>query len=193
MEYKAFEDGIEVNGTTIMSIVDGMGVFRSPAERILKAVGLGDIVADDLHWYSQQSWLDAFNQIAEKIGEETLRSIGRKVPENAVFPPHIDNAEAALAAIDVAYHMNHRNSKGEILFNPTRTPPMLEGIGHYQYEARGNGEAKLLCENPYPCAFDQGIISAMAKRFAVVVDIEHLGGECRSRGAAACAYRVKWS
>ena len=117
--YVVFEEGMEVNGGTIMAVVDGLGTFTLIAQKILAENKLSDIKADFEHWYSQQDWLNAFKTISEKVGINTLYEIGRKIPENAEFPPEIDNIEKALASIDVAYHMNHRNAKGEILFyNP---------------------------------------------------------------------------
>ncbi|MFW9917657.1 MAG: hypothetical protein ACFFGZ_18800, partial [Candidatus Thorarchaeota archaeon] len=109
-QFKAYEKGVEVNGTTIMAVVDGMGAFRRMANVFLTQAGLPDsIVPDATHWYSQQRWLDAFWLISERIGPNTLYMIGTKIPKNAVFPPEIDSIEKGLASIDVAYHMNHRN------------------------------------------------------------------------------------
>lgn len=195
-EFKVFEEGMEVNGATIMAVVDGMGTFRSAADSILARAGLAGVVADGEHWYSQQSWLDAFATIASEIGASTLHNIGRKIPENAVFPPEIDNIVAALGSIDIAYHMNHRNVRGQVLFDPTRPKhrQLLGGIGNYElvYEA-GAPCATLICANPYPCPFDEGIITTMAKRFEDMATIRHdLKPPCRADGASCCRYVVDW-
>jgi len=191
--FQAFEKGIEVNGTTIMSVVEGMGGQSSMGLQFLEEAGLTDVVGDDQHWYSQQKWLDAFRNISEKIGPFTLLQIGRKIPENAVFPPEIDDIVKALSAIDVAYHLNHRNAAGQVLFDPA-TGVMLEGIGHYGFEkVADKNKAILECQNPYPCDFDRGIIHTMAMRFnnwaAVVHDDDK---PCRKDGADSCTYVVTW-
>ncbi|GAH14904.1 unnamed protein product, partial [marine sediment metagenome] len=38
--YKTFEEGIEVNGNTILSIVEGLGAFTMLADRHFLQVGL---------------------------------------------------------------------------------------------------------------------------------------------------------
>lgn len=190
--YVAFEEGIEVNGATIMAIVDGMGVFKSLAKKFFEKAGLPEkIYAKDDIWYSQQKWLDAFKLIAQKVGPNTLFQIGTKIPENAIFPNEINNIEQALQSIDIAYHMNHRNSKKEILYDGTH---MKEGIGNYSYKKILN-EKKIImtCRNPYPCDFDIGIISAMAKRFVPTTSIEHNDNKaCRKDDSESCTYIVTW-
>jgi hypothetical protein len=195
-QFRSFEPGVEVNGQTIMSVVAGMGVFKDTGIRYLADAGLTDVRADDRHWYPQQAWLDAFHRISEELGDNTLFFIGLKIPENAIFPKEIDGIEKALASIDVAYHMNHRNRRGEVLFDPLRPAPrrMLDGIGHYGFEpvAHGN-EAILVCENPYPCAFDRGIIQAMAHKFKGNASVLHDNTKpCRKNGLNSCTYVVRW-
>ena len=194
--FKVMEKGMEVNGATIMSVVDGLGVFTNIAKKILSDNGLEEVVPDFEHWYSQQAWLNAFQTISDKIGPNTLYQIGLKIPENAEFPPDIDNIEKALASIDVAYHMNHRNVNGDVLFDPSRPSEeiMLEGIGHYHFK-KGveENQAILTCENPYPCDFDRGIITTMARRFEPRAKVKHDASKpCRKTGGASCTYTVSW-
>ena len=196
VQFKAFEEGIQVNGTTIMSIVDGMEKYASLGKKYLIKAGLPEnIINDAEHWYSQQLWLDVFKTISTKVGENTLFLIGKKIPENAVFPPEIDNIEKALSAIDVAYHMNHRNADSEVLFDPSRPPEkiMLEGIGHYGHEKVSDTMALMICENPYPCDFDRGIITTMAQRFNKSAGVSHDDSKpCRKNDADSCTYIVTW-
>ena len=197
-QFLTFEDGIEVNGTTIMSVANSM-TFKFTVKNIFIEAGLPapeDIVADENHWYSQQAWLNAFKIIAEKVGDRTLYKIGKSIPENAVFPPEIDNIEKALGAIDVAYHMNHRNRAGEALFDPTRPSDkvFLDGIGNYLCKIIPNENMAILtCENPYPCDFDRGIITTMAERFNSTATVAHDDSKpCRKQGAKSCNYIVTW-
>lgn len=190
--YKSYEEGIEVMGKNIGATLDGMWAIRTLAEDILSSVGLDDIVMDENHWYPQQKWLDAFKLIAERTGEATLRQIGKNIMENAVLPP-MDSIEEALGAMDVAYHMNYRNAKGQVLFDPSRPNPMLEGIGHYAYQkVPDENKAIMTCDNPYPCAYDMGIIVSFAQRFDKRAKVRHDDGECRTKGDNACKYIVTW-
>ena len=190
--YKSYEEGIQVMGQLIGSTLDGMWAIRAMAEDILVSVGLGDIVMDESHWYPQQLWLDAFKLIAEKTGDATLRQIGKNIMENAVLPP-MSGIEEALGVMDVAYHMNYRNAKGQVLFDPSRPNQMLEGIGHYTCQkVSGENKAIMICDNPYPCAYDMGIITSFAKRFEKRVKVQHDDGGCREKGGSVCKYIVTW-
>jgi hypothetical protein len=174
-QYKAFEANVEVNGETVLSVVDGMGAYKSVGEKILKDHGIVDPKPGQ--WYSQQAWLDAFKTIADRVGDSTLYEIGKKIPENAQFPPEVDSPDKALAAIDIAYHMNHQNGK----------------IGNYKFEKTGPNSGKMTCDNPYPTAFDRGIIEAMAGRFSDVVDVElDESASKRGSGGEVDVYLIRW-
>ncbi len=184
---------VEVNGQTVLSIANGMGTMKNMGLKILSDNNITD--PTPANWYPQQDWLNAFKQISENVGANTLFSIGKSIPENAEFPPDIDSIDKALAAIDVAYHMNHRLN-GQPLFNP-QTGQMQEGIGHYQCNKISDNKAEITCDNPYPCDFDRGIIEAMAKRFKpsssfrVTVDHDDTKG-CRKKESNSCCYIVTW-
>jgi hypothetical protein len=174
-QFKALAPKVEVNGETVLSILDGMGSFQAIGRRFLDACGIPDPKPGQ--WFRQQSWLDAFKLIASKVGDSTLFEIGRKIPENAQFPPEVDSIEKALAAIDIAYHMNHRSGE----------------IGHYSFSSTGRREGRMVCDNPYPTEFDRGIIEAMALKFAPYVDVEiEKGRSSRREGGDSDAYRIYW-
>jgi len=178
-QFKAFSRGVEVNGETVLSVLEAMDVFRAQAVTILEENGVVDPLPGK--WYQQQAWLNAFKYIAEEIGPNTLYGIGRKIPEHAQFPPDIDSIEKALGAIDVAYHMNHRGGE----------------IGHYNFESTGKKSGRIICNNPYPCDFDYGLIESMAKRFqpadSIMVMVSHdTTGSCRKNGGENCIYKITW-
>jgi hypothetical protein len=194
-QFKSLMPGIEVNGETVLSVVNGMGMFRDLGIDHLKRVGIADPTAGA--WYSQQAWLDAFKDISDKVGFATLFQIGRSIPDNAQFPPHINSFETGMPGIDVAYHMNHRRD-GKVMFDPS-TGAMLEGIGHYKFTPASGAEKRafVVCENPYPCDFDRGIVDAMARRFkpeptAKPVVRHDDTKPCRKKGASSCTYIITW-
>ncbi len=179
-EFKAFSPDTEVLGQAVLSIVDGMELFKGRAMRVLAENGISGLQADA--WYRQQSVLNAFKTIFEKIGPNTVRTIGRKIPANAPFPPEINTLDIALQSIDVAYKMNHRSS-GQ--------------VGSYRFVRTNERLARMTCENPYPCEMDLGLIEAMADRFrpkdAVRLRVDHEpGGPCRHRGDESCQYLITW-
>jgi hypothetical protein len=191
MQFTPFEPGIEVNGQTVFTIVDGFGRVQPLSLRHLRDAGLPTkIIAEE--WYSQAKWLKAFESIAKVFGDNLLFHIGLKIPENAIFPPFVKDIDTAIQSIDIAYHLNHRKN-GIIMFNE-KTGNMLEGIGHYGYK-RIPGENIIIseCNNPYPDNFDLGIITCMAKRFMPNAAVTHDNSKpCRKNGADSCTYIITW-
>ncbi len=177
-QFIAFDAGVEVNGQTVLSVVEG-SVMKEKAFKLLEKHGI--VNPEPGKWYNQQAWLNAFKEIADTIGPRTLHAIGRKIPDTAQFPPTITSVEEALASIDSAYHRNHRYGR----------------IGHYAYADAGERAARITCDNPYPCDLDQGLIEAMAMRFmpegSILVNVEHDSDSgCRKIGDESCIYRVTW-
>ena len=90
--------------------------------------------------------------------------------------------------------MNHQINN-EVLFNPN-TGAMKEGIGHYGFERMGDRMVRMVCDNPYPCDFDRGIITNTVRVFSDDKNrfprIEH-DHSCRKNGDNACNYIVQWN
>lgn len=177
-QFRAFSPNVSVNGQTVLSVMTGMGAFARLASDILAHHGIKD--PDPTGWYPQQSWLDAFQEIAKSVGPLTLSRIGGSIPEAAKFPPGIDSVEEALASIDVAFHLNHRGGE----------------IGHYTFTKTGERRGEMVCHNPYPCTFDHGLIEAMAKRFAPAgarSTVTHDDSKpCRTHLGESCTYLISW-
>lgn len=179
-QYKAFQEGVEVNGQTILSVITALPSGEEARMKILKKHGI-DPEPDK--WYSQQSWLDAFKEISSVIGEHTLFMIGKCIPENAMFPPEINDLKTALHAVDQAYKLNHRGGE----------------IGNYtltEFDEK-NKSAVMVCNNPYPSEFDRGIITAMVRKFRpkgsfksdVILDPLK---ESRTKGGNSSTYKIYW-
>jgi hypothetical protein len=177
-QFRAFSNGVQVNGQTVLSVVKGMGALAQTGSDILARHGIK--APEPMAWYPQQAWLDAFEEISKSIGRRTLSQIGQSIPANAKFPPGIDNVEKALGSIDAAYHMNHRGGE----------------IGHYSFTKTGDKKGVMECRNPYPCDFDYGIIQAMVKRFlpaGATPRVMHEDSKpCRSNHGDSCTYSIAW-
>ena len=177
-QLKPFAPDVEVNGETVMSTVNSFPDFmKNVAMNILNQNGI--INPEPGMWYSQQAWLNSFKEISDKFGSNTLFQIGKAIPANAKFPPEIDNIEKALGSIDIAYHMNHRNGD----------------IGYYKLVSHNKNAKKLImqCRNPYPCDFDRGIITAMARKFQNGVEVELDSGKpSRKDGADESWYVITY-
>lgn len=142
----------EVNGRTVRSVVDGVGQFSETHKKrtldILEDHGLPE--PEPGEWYPWQAYVDAFEELVDTIGPNTVSMIGSEIPELVEWPPTIDSVEAAMAAVDEQYKMNHRGGD----------------IGYYDFEKTGDGEGTMECKNPYPPALDEGILEAVAKKFS---------------------------
>lgn len=175
---EAFQ-GKEVLGNCILSIVDAMAFSRSRALKILAENGITSVHGEQ--WYPLPAVLKACRHIFEKVGPSTVKMMGRRIPENASFPPNIDSLEKALGTLDVAYRMNHRGGGF---------------LGGYHFQPAGDRHMRLVCDNPYPCDMDLGILEGFADKFrpkdSVRVRIEHDPRTCRNRGDTACTYDITW-
>ena len=181
-QFIPFNPKVEVNGQTVLSIINGINeVFKPKMKEILKRYNLEKPEIDK--WYNQKNWLNAFKDISETIGKHTLFSIGKAIPENAIFPPQINNLETALNSIDIAYHQNHRGGE----------------IGYYKlikFDST-NREAVMECKNPYPCHFDRGIITSIVRKFTpsdsldqnIVLDTSK---KSRLEGGETSWYIITW-
>jgi hypothetical protein len=191
------EAGLEVSGESLGAIVDGFKKYPSIAAKYLVKFGLTRadtqlLEVDRQRWYPLKDWIAAYEGIAQEIGYNSLYGIGRSIPENATFPPHIQDVYAAVASIDIAYHLNHRKN-GMLMFDP-QTGMMLEGIGHYDSKpVEGENRIVCVCDNPYPCDFDRGIIAAMAARFERGARTVHdADAPCRKKGGESCTFVTWW-
>ncbi len=184
---------IEVNGETILAFVNSMTRGQDTRLSLLRKHGIDPLPGQ---WYSQQAWLNAFRELSVSVGEMNLFLVGKAIIDNASFPP-ISGLQDGLASIDVAYHMNHRKA-GQVMFDPD-SGDMLEGIGHYRLIAFDEAArtASMVCDNPYPSRFDEGIISQVVRRFKpatsrradVTLDATK---PTRVKGAESCTYIVSW-
>lgn len=175
-EYESFDTDVEVNGQTVLAFVQGVpSAFEEQAFGILAEHGISEPTADD--WYPLQAWLDAFEQIEDRLGPATVNRIGESIPANADWPSSVEVVLAGLEMINEAYHLNHRNGE----------------IGHYDAEQVDDETIHVHCKNPYPCTFDKGIISAVAQQYAhgQAVYVTEISEQCRSEGGDECVYQVE--
>jgi hypothetical protein len=197
MQFKPLEPGVEVFGASVDAIVAAFKLFPSVALKRLVHHGVGsmkgtEVVIEREAWYPLEGWLAAYQNIAEQVGPRAVFQIGQHIPKHAVFPPTVNDITSGVASIDVAYHMNHRKN-GRVMFDP-QTGQKLKGIGNYGF-APVAGERRIVsvCDNPYPCDFDRGILTAMAARFERQSRVSHDDkGPCRKNGADSCTYTVSW-
>lgn len=189
-QFKAFRPDVEVYGAVVLSVINGMGEFKSMGENILSQHGIKRPQAD--LWYPQQPWLDSFKTISEKIGQRTLFAIGKKILEAVEWPAWINSFDTGMQAINMNYHLRHRIDGVPMLNEQTgETTP---GIGHYDYKGKtGDTSAVMVCTNPYPSEFDRGILTAMGRKFHGALEVQLDPTQpTRTQGADSCTYILTW-
>lgn len=198
MQFKTFEPGVEVFGANVGAFIEAFKLFPSVMLKTLARQGIGTLTAKDTvevdrqRWYPQEKWLAAWSDVATSVGPRACFQIGRLVPRHAVFPPTVTDIHTALSSLDIAYHMNHRKN-GRVMFDPA-TGQKLTGIGNYGYKPVP-GEKRIIsvCENPYPCDFDRGLLTEVATKFEKQARVMHDDtAPCRNRAADSCTYIISW-
>jgi len=193
------EPGLEVNGyDAVANVIAAFRLIPKIAYRIFAKHGLGTLekqgkfVPDPRNWWPMENYLAALFEISEAVGPSKTLTIGKRIPENAALPPTIVDMQSAFESIDIAYHLNHRKN-GRLMFD-TVTGKMTEGIGHYWYHPHpGEKRITVVCETPYPCDIDRGILFGFALRFEPYAFVEHVRtNTCRKQGASSCAYSITW-
>ncbi len=178
VQFIAFDARVENLGSGVKVLENAAGEGIRP---ILEKHNLLNVDANA--WYPHQPLLDCYRDIAEGgfQGMMNLVSIGMRIPEDAIFPPGINDVPTALESINIAYQMQHRGGE----------------IGYYRAVHLSPREIMMQCHNPYPSDFDYGIIYAMVKRFrpkgAQFLVRRNDAGPSRLKGADMCQYFVTWS
>ena len=156
---KSFAPDAEVLGQTLLSSILGLPSFaQKNMLSILEEQGITNL--DATKWYSIRTILAVYERVTIDFGPHTMFDLGKAVPANAQFPPGVNDIDSALASMDIGYQMNHKNGY----------------VGFYKVIRHDKVEKEIIiqCYNPYPCDFDRGIITAMARKFQsgirVVVD-----------------------
>ncbi|MEM7181846.1 MAG: hypothetical protein AAF518_13095 [Spirochaetota bacterium] len=188
---------VEVNGQDILSFMDALTHFKMIGAQILQNEKIGTLVNGEYQiipteWYPLTDKIKILEQVKTRVGPKTLVNVGKKIPENAVFPPEIDSIHKAIAAINVAYHMNHRKA-GKLMYDMA-TQQITDGIGYYGYEAV-SGENKIIsvCENPNLSEYDEGIVTAMAKKFQPFAQVTLDSSKpTRRNGDDNCTFLITW-
>ena len=68
-----------------------------------------------------------------------------------------------------------------------------DGIGCYVCTDETVGHFVVDSASLYPCAFDRGLVTAIARRFEPRAEVWHMSGaRCRRLGTLTCAYVITW-
>jgi hypothetical protein len=191
-EYK----GIEVSGQTVYGLMQAFGQFKSIASKYLLEEGIGQKAPDGLAvvertaWYPLDAQLRAIARFSSEMGDSVVHQIGVSMIQSIEWLPAIHDVKTLAEFLDLGYHVNHRRH-GKLMGDPA-TGSITEGIGHYFYKGHAGGRTEIEATNPYPCAFDKGLLFGALRKLHVVGAILHDETlPCRKRGHKSCVYVIK--
>jgi hypothetical protein len=171
--------GVEVQSSTAKALMDALGLLSQETRRILAQHGIPTLVQQE--WYPIETLLGCLRDIRSQMGPYTLHSLGRLSAQHIAFLPTVGSFPVALASLHEAYQTRHRGQ---------------ENLGGYHAESHGGRAARIRCDNPYPCEFDQGLLESLFERFppqeAFRLRCAHVPDGCRTQGAPACLYHLQW-
>ena len=167
---------VKINGKAIEPILKAF-MNEQLAKSIIEQ-GLETTDFDVNKKYPAENYIKSLNIIEERMGAAVLKKVGKLMMESAKWPPNVTDLESGLQSIDAAYRMNH-------------FPNTPAKIGSYVYSKIKEGEYEILCDNPYPCGLDLGIITGVATAFSKKAYVSHKAGTCRNKGENKCIYTIK--
>ncbi|ADO68893.1 hypothetical protein [Stigmatella aurantiaca] len=171
--------GVEVMSNTARTLFGAVGLLEQETRRIITAHGIPTLAQQG--WYPLQTLLLCLNDIRSQIGPYTVHALGQHTARHITFLPSIDSFGGALSSLNEAYRMHHRGT-GE--------------IGGFQYQPQSVRSARIRCDNPYPCEFDQGLLEALFELFppqeSFRLRVTHAPEGCRSKADCACVYHLHW-
>lgn len=161
-----------------MAFLSAFGYFKKNAIVWFQKYDIGGFVNGEWKllpgWYPLHSFVELIWEIERLLGEKLVFQIGRKIVSHAIFPENITDIYSAIEVLDNAYHLNHSLDGVNPMFNP-QTGLKQNGIGNYIYEVIPEENSILcICENPFPTAFDEGILDALIQKYQPMAILELL-------------------
>jgi hypothetical protein len=146
MEFVCPDPNATVRAANVRATIEAFDIAPNMAKRMIEKhqLAANDLRADN--FVLVQRWLDALKSIQQQFGDVLLHQTGTRIIENADFPPHFQDAETVLLALDDIYHLNHR---GE--------------VGHYKCTRTSEGSIEVRCETPYPRQFERGLVEGITR------------------------------
>jgi hypothetical protein len=191
-EYK----GIEVSGRVVFGLMKAFGQFKALASKYLLEEGVGQkgpdgiAVVDPESWYPMDAQLRAIARFSREMGDSVVHQIGVSMIQEVHWVPEIKDMKTLAEFLDVGYHFNHRKHGKPMGDFATRH--MVEGIGHYHFRGNTPRGSEVEADNPYPCAFDKGMLFGAMRKLNTVGAILHDETlPCRKRGHKSCLYVIK--
>jgi hypothetical protein len=164
----------KVHANGIRTILLGLGSFQVMATKILQDAGIDPATQD---WVPLAKQIAALSEIRKRIGDKTMLRVGLQVPATFPLPPAaLASGHSVLSGLDGAY-------KGAVQGGDA---------GCYDYVNTGERSCDVICQNPFPCPFDEGTVTGFIRLVETSASVKHDPAECRDRGGLKCVLHVSW-
>lgn len=180
-QYIAFSPNVEVSTSLISSIIGAIPQQEQKIRNIFARNGINNIQTSD--WFQQQKFLNVYKDVAQNLGPHMLFSMGKALFDSLSFPPEINSLEEALKNLDAVCQQDHREGQS----------------GYYRLLSfdRRKKEARIECNNPYPCYLDRGILTGLSRKFkpidASLINVQlDTNLPHRQIGAESSMYTILW-
>jgi hypothetical protein len=162
------------NGAALQAFVLGLERSKPLIEKVLKDHGLDRV--DPERWYDLNLARSIYYSVGKLVGARSVKAVGLKIIDAALFPPEVNDVRSVLASLDAAYHLNTQGT----------------GLGYIACTFEDARSASIVFAIPFPCALAIGVIQGCCKKFGARPLVEHGTGGCIDDGAPSCTYRVSW-
>jgi hypothetical protein len=175
-----YKGDAKVLGQILKRILEGFGSYVDTfQEDLCKSLGVEKIGYTENDWYELSKFLNTLAEFQKRFGRDFIKNVGKGVFTNAPFPPGIDSVEKGMSMTNEAYYMNHQASPGE--------------VGSYIWTQESDNKGVMFCDNPYPCAFDYGLLEGISQTFSPNAMVFHDNTKpCRQKGGDSCTFIVQW-
>ncbi|MFB6162632.1 MAG: hypothetical protein ABEJ86_04215 [Halococcoides sp.] len=179
---------VEAKGQYLLSFLesteDVLPALRRRTEDILAANGIEEV--DPTADYRVVDVARAFRDVADSLGERTVRRGGEQMGRDIPFPPPVDSPQDALAALDQIHRDACRLPAGA---DPVKAP-----AGGYEYAREDDESARIAITDryPFPSVMAEGLVAGVVNRYTdtdTTVDIESVAPESSERAA----WLVSWT
>lgn len=172
-KYELLDPAVEVYGETVRALVDALP-DDPRSRRILASHGIENPNLDG--WYPEEALLAACEEVYDTMGKQTLEQAGRLMVKQTEWPPCTDTVIDGIELVNAAYQMNHRGGD----------------VGRYRPKRADDTRIHIVCDNPYPCPFDVGVIKGVIDTVRDTrVSIREPDTQCQKREKERCLYEIE--
>ena len=143
-------DTATVSGRVFLAIPDAVakksGSFEGFTWRLLRAVGLADVQAED--WYPRETLCTLLDHLEDAVGPQIVERVGRFLPEMLSWPEPVTDLAGALQTLEDWFRTWTRGDGDTV-----------------QVTITDDSQGELSLAMPYPVQFTTGLVRGLVHQF----------------------------